>query len=273
MSKRNISFTTVSKDLADQLLYILQSFSVMASVSEREPGRNNLIISKNRVYTVSVNSRKDLLVLKRIWENHRNAYLLNDKLESTFPSVNQMFTVISEDLVGLDVKDIQEVKCSSRDVYDFSVDEDENFIAGFGGLCCHNTDADVDGAHIKTLLLTFFFRFMPKLIENGNIYIAVSPLYRVRKRGDHYIHSDKELKELLSKIGGNADVQRFKGLGEMNAEQLWDTTMNPKTRMLKRVMIEDAVKADEVFSKLMGDDVEPRKQFIAERASEAQIDT
>ena len=272
LSKRNISFTTVSKDLADQLLYILQSFSVMASVSEREPGRNNLIISKNRVYTVSVNSRKDLLVLKRIWENHRNAYLLNDKLESTFPSVNQMFTVISEDLVGLDVKDIQEVKCSSRDVYDFSVDEDENFIAGFGGLCCHNTDADVDGAHIKTLLLTFFFRFMPKLIENGNIYIAVSPLYRVRKRGDHYIHSDKELKELLSKIGGNADVQRFKCLGEMNAEQLWDTTMNPKTRMLKRVMIEDAVKADEVFSKLMGDDVEPRKQFIAERASEAQID-
>ena len=134
------------------------------------------------------------------------------------------------------------------------------------------TDADVDGAHIKTLLLTFFFRFMPKLIENGNIFIAVSPLYRVRKRGDHYIHSDKELKELIAKLGSNVDVQRFKGLGEMNAEQLWDTTMNPKTRMLKKVMIEDAVKADEVFSKLMGDDVEPRKQFIAERASEAQID-
>ena len=134
------------------------------------------------------------------------------------------------------------------------------------------TDADVDGAHIKTLLLTFFFRFMPKLIENGNIFIAVSPLYRVRKRGDHYIHSDKELKELISKLGGNVDVQRFKGLGEMNPEQLWETTMNPKTRMLKKVTIEDAVKADEVFSKLMGDDVEPRKQFIAERASEAQID-
>ncbi|MEK6836457.1 MAG: DNA topoisomerase (ATP-hydrolyzing) subunit B [Nanoarchaeota archaeon] len=133
-------------------------------------------------------------------------------------------------------------------------------------------DADVDGAHIRTLLLTFFFRFMPKLIENGNIYIAVSPLYRVRKRGDHYVYSDKELKELLSKLGGNVDVQRFKGLGEMNAEQLWETTMNPKTRMLKKVTIEDSVKADEVFSKLMGDDVEPRKQFISEHASEAQID-
>jgi len=134
------------------------------------------------------------------------------------------------------------------------------------------TDADVDGAHIRTLLLTFFFRFMRKLIEDGKIYIAVSPLYRVRKRGDHYVYSDKELKELLSKLGPNTDVQRFKGLGEMNPEQLWDTTMNPETRMLKKVTIDDAVKADEVFSKLMGDEVEHRKQFIAERASEAQID-
>lgn len=134
------------------------------------------------------------------------------------------------------------------------------------------TDADVDGAHIRTLLLTFFFRFMRKLIEDGKIYIAVSPLYRVRKRGDHYVYSDKELKELLSKLGANTDVQRFKGLGEMNPEQLWDTTMNPKTRMLKKVTIEDGVKADEVFSKLMGDEVEHRKQFIAERAHEAQID-
>ena len=134
------------------------------------------------------------------------------------------------------------------------------------------TDADVDGAHIRTLLLTFFFRFMPKLIEQGNIYIAVSPLYRIRKRGDHYVYSDKELKEILLKLGENADVQRFKGLGEMNAEQLWDTTMNPKTRMMKKVTIADTVKADEVFSKLMGDDVDPRKQFIAEHASEAQID-
>ena len=134
------------------------------------------------------------------------------------------------------------------------------------------TDADVDGAHIKTLLLTFFFRFVPKLIEQGNIYIAVSPLYRVRKRGDHYVYSDKELKEIVGKLGGNVDVQRFKGLGEMNAEQLWDTTMDPKHRLLKRVTIDDAAITDETFSKLMGDDVEPRRQFIAERSHEAQID-
>jgi DNA gyrase subunit B len=134
------------------------------------------------------------------------------------------------------------------------------------------TDADVDGAHIRTLLLTFFFRFLPKLIENGNIYVAVSPLYKVRKRGDIYVYSDEELKKIIAKLGNGVNVQRFKGLGEMNPEQLWETTMNPKTRLLNRVTIEDAVKADEVFSKLMGDEVEFRKQFIAERAHEAQID-
>ena len=134
------------------------------------------------------------------------------------------------------------------------------------------TDADVDGAHIRTLLLTFFFRFMPKLIENGNIYIAVSPLYRIRRKSVHYVYSDEELKDFLKGVSGNVDVQRFKGLGEMNPEQLWETTMNPKTRMLKKVTIEDAAMADEVFSRLMGDDVEARRQFIAEKAHEAEID-
>ncbi len=134
------------------------------------------------------------------------------------------------------------------------------------------TDADVDGAHIRTLILTFFFRFMPKLIENGNIYIAVSPLYKVRKRSDHYVYSDDELKKVIAKLGQNVNVQRFKGLGEMNPEQLWETTMNPKTRLMNKVIIEDAAKANDVFSKLMGDDVEPRKRFIAEHAHEAEID-
>lgn len=133
------------------------------------------------------------------------------------------------------------------------------------------TDADVDGSHITTLLLTFFFRFMPKLIENGNIYIAVAPLYRIKKKVLHYVYSDEELKKLVAKLG-DVDVQRFKGLGEMDVEQLWETTMNPKTRLLKRVTIEDAVQADETFSKLMGDDVEARRQFIAERAHEANVD-
>jgi DNA gyrase subunit B len=134
------------------------------------------------------------------------------------------------------------------------------------------TDADVDGQHIMTLLLTFFYRYVPELIENGNIYVAVSPLYRVRKKKDYYVYSDDELKRLLAKLGGKADVQRFKGLGEMNPQQLWDTTMDPKKRILKKVNIEDAVLADETFSMLMGDVVGPRRKFIETNANIAEVD-
>ncbi len=134
------------------------------------------------------------------------------------------------------------------------------------------TDADVDGQHISTLLLTFFFRYVPELIENGNIYVAVSPLYRVRKKKDYYVYSDNELKRLVNKLGGKADVQRFKGLGEMNAEQLWNTTMNPKTRILKKINMEDAVLADETFTMLMGDVVGPRRKFIETNANIAEVD-
>ena len=133
------------------------------------------------------------------------------------------------------------------------------------------TDADVDGQHIMTLLLTFFFRYMPELIENGNIYVALSPLYRIRKNKDYYVYSEEELKKLIDKLG-KADVQRFKGLGEMNPEQLWETAMDPKKRILKKVTIEDAVLADETFSMLMGDLVGPRRKFIEKNANIAEVD-
>ena len=130
------------------------------------------------------------------------------------------------------------------------------------------TDADVDGSHIRTLLLTFFFRYMKPLLENGYIYIAQPPLYKVKKgRTDHYVYSDEELNRLLEEIGRKGiSLQRYKGLGEMNPEQLWETTMDPEKRIMKRVDIEDAVEADEIFTILMGDKVEPRREFIEENA-------
>ncbi len=136
------------------------------------------------------------------------------------------------------------------------------------------TDADVDGEHIKTLLLTFFFRFMPQIIENGKIYVALPPLYRIRKgQKDFYVYSDEELKKAAGESNvSEGGVTRFKGLGEMSTSQLWETTMNPKTRKIKKIYIEDAIEADKVFSMLMGDDVPARKKFIEENAKEAQLD-
>ncbi|MCD6330951.1 MAG: DNA topoisomerase (ATP-hydrolyzing) subunit B [Thermoplasmata archaeon] len=128
------------------------------------------------------------------------------------------------------------------------------------------TDADIDGAHIRTLLLTFFFRYMRPLIENGYIYIAQPPLYRVKKGNkEYYAYSDEELKKIAS---DGATIQRYKGLGEMNPEQLWETTMNPEKRILKRVEIEDAIEADELFTILMGKNVEERREFIKRHAKE-----
>ena len=130
------------------------------------------------------------------------------------------------------------------------------------------TDADVDGAHIRTLLLTFFFRYMPELITGGHVYIAQPPLYKVTKgRNEKYCYSDKELDEYLDEIGREGiTLQRYKGLGEMNFDQLWDTTMDPEKRVLLKANIEDMGYSDEVFSMLMGDKVQPRREFIEENA-------
>ena len=130
-------------------------------------------------------------------------------------------------------------------------------------------DADVDGAHIRTLLLTFFFRYMRPLVENGNVFLAQPPLYKLSKRGmqDVYCYSDEELSENLEKLGKDGiNIQRYKGLGEMNPEQLWETTMNPETRILVQVTLEDAMKADEIFTILMGDEIGPRREFIEANA-------
>ena len=137
------------------------------------------------------------------------------------------------------------------------------------------TDADVDGAHIRTLLLTFMYRFMRPLIENEKVYIAQPPLYKVTKgKEEYYVYDDAELERLYAQIGrdGIKDIQRYKGLGEMDADQLWDTTMDPERRILKQVQLHDAIEADEIFTQLMGDKVEPRREFIQEYGKQAILD-
>jgi DNA gyrase subunit B len=129
------------------------------------------------------------------------------------------------------------------------------------------TDADVDGSHIRTLLLTFFFRFMRPLVEEGHVYLAQPPLYRISRGKNHlYAFSDKQRDQIMQQLGGNYEIQRYKGLGEMDSEQLWETTMDPEGRTMLRVEVEDAAAADEVFTILMGDKVEPRRLFIEQNA-------
>ena len=139
------------------------------------------------------------------------------------------------------------------------------------------TDADVDGSHIDTLIMTLFYRYMPEIIQEGHLYIATPPLYKCTKgKISEYCYTEEARHAFIQKYGDGSEqgihTQRYKGLGEMNPEQLWETTMNPETRILKQVQIENAAEADYIFSMLMGDDVAPRREFIEKNATYANID-
>jgi DNA gyrase subunit B len=425
-----------SRHIASGLQYLLSSFGVMASTSVHEPGgaagirHGHPIAQKHPNWRLSVTDVGDLSAIEPAWRDHPGAHTVRSRIAGTRPIVRRA-TELSEDLVGLPVTSVSEVKATNGCVYDFSVWGDENFVSGLGGLTAGNTDADVDGAHIRTLVLTLLFREMEELIKAGYVYIAKPPLYKLKQGSrERYIEKDSELEEilladkwdkieifdrhgtqfkltearwqrfsrllkqyegwslslrghyghdlvqfleessildeqvmsaeeaveLLGRVGADGDthlvelvgqdpltidvravesntgfarthsikrslfesqeyrqlarvhsqlvelagtppfevrlgdarelapsfealraavmtvaqrgikLQRFKGLGEMNADQLGETTMAPGTRTLAQVTLEDAFQADRIFSMLMGDQVEPRRAFIEDNA-------
>jgi DNA gyrase subunit B len=275
-SGKNISWTTNSKHLKDGLLYLLGQLGIIASTSYHQPSTipDSPIQTRHPYYTIAICGKEQLEFCRPIWQNHHLAPKLENHLASSTRK-SQSYIPISEDLMGLPVITHREIELVGDYVYDFSVQDDENFICGSGGLLCHNTDADVDGAHIRTLLLTFFYRYQRSLVDQGYIYIACPPLYKLeRGRNHYYCYSDRELQQRIAEFPANANytIQRFKGLGEMMPQQLWDTTMNPETRAMKRVEIEDAAEADRIFTVLMGDRVAPRREFIEMNAPKLNLD-
>lgn len=442
-SRRGVSFSTTSAQLASGLQYLLSSFGILASISRTGSAgkpttvRGRPATHRHDIHLVTLTCREDVGKLMRVWDGHDSAPALRARIGNGWPSRKQLATTpAGRDLVAVPVRAVREVEASSGDVYDFSVLGDENYMAGFGGVACANTDADVDGAHIRTLVLTFLYRQMPELIDAGYVYIAKPPLYRVKQgKQDTYLERESELEELLLRdkledfelldahgksrkltksrwqgytrrakeyegwsaslqaefghatvrfleesslldeevatlagarklLGGEArpgepfdtevvedteegllvkaverksglartlkmprelfehhdyrkfaevhaallkqvgrppfevrlggrgrealsfqalrgavlelarhgvQITRFKGLGEMNSEQLRETTMDPATRTLARVTLDDATAADQIFSMLMGDQVAPRRDFIETNAKDVRF--
>jgi DNA gyrase subunit B len=276
--KRTLTFATASRQLANGLMYLLGQLGIVAGCSRTAPQQSTLkngeTIFGTGSYQVSINGKSQLAALHRIWRKAPNAGLLREHIARKSNSGHVAAVSISPTLVGLPVRTIQ-TRPFEGDVYDFSVADDESFIAGFGGgLCAHNSDADVDGGHITTLLLTFFYRLMPKLVDGGHLYLAQPPLYQLRKgTKSFYAMNDRERDRILKtefKGQVNVDIARFKGLGEMDAEQLWNTTMDPAQRTLLRVTIEHAERAEQVFALLMGESAADRREWIEANARYAE---
>ncbi|MBN2385669.1 MAG: hypothetical protein JXB85_01530 [Anaerolineales bacterium] len=278
LGRNAMRFTTASNGLANQWMYLLLGLGVQASLSVGEPHgapagliRGKPVITRQSAHILTISDREALVALGPVWKQHAAAGRLSEWLSRPAGKRGKKHAVpMAGDLIGLRVRSVRRLPVSGCRVYDFSVEGDETFICGTGGVCCHNTDADVDGSHIRTLLLTFFFRYMSTLIEEGHLYIAQPPLYRlVHKNQVHYAYTEADKDKLLTALGISADkagLSRYKGLGEMNPAQLWETTMNPMNRTLLLVTIDDAAEADRTFDMLMGDAVDPRRRFIQTHA-------
>jgi DNA gyrase subunit B len=273
-SGKQIAFVTNSPHLKDGILYLFSQLGLIATVTLHQPSEGMRIQTRHPYYSLTLCGKEQLDRIRPVWKQHANAGKIESYLQQKTRD-KQAFVPISTDLMGLEVISAEEIEPIGEYVYDFSVEQDENFICGVGGLCAHNTDADVDGSHIRTLLLTFFFRHMYPLIQNGHLYIAQPPIFRIQHGKEvEYLYNEAGVSEseILSRAlhrypdPDKLKISRYKGLGEMNPDQLWETTMDPARRTLLQVTIEDAVEADSVFDMLMGNNVPPRRHFIQHHA-------
>ncbi len=269
-----------SQKLIEGILIIFRQQGIFpayaVSQSKDHLRRDGKIIKSNfKSYDLSISTADYLRQTKNIWKNHKDAQKLERylKMVDCKKTVGKCFISISSDFVGLRVRNVNQVKNpKDKFVYDFSIAGDQNFIAGPGGVLLHNSD----GSHIRTLLLTLFYRYFKPLIEQGYIYIAQPPLYRIQAgKKMEYAYSEEGKEKILTKLKKekvlNISIQRYKGLGEMNPGQLWETTMNPEERILLRVNIEEVKEADRIFDILMGDEVLPRKKFIQAHAKKVKF--
>jgi DNA gyrase subunit B len=270
-------FHTSSRDLAEGIITIFRQLGIFPSYiiqKNKDHYSNGKLIRSNHLsYSVYVSTIDYLKKTKDVWQFHKSAKKLEDYLKKTNKDKSlgkyKFIKKISKDTVAIPVREINKIKVNDEFVYDITTTNNHNFVDS-NGILLHNTD----GSHIRTLLLTLFYRYLRPLIEQGFVYIAQPPLYKiVQGKEIYYAYNDEEKNEIVKKLSKNKkeiEVQRYKGLGEMNPEELWETTLNPEKRILKKVTIEDAEEADRLFTILMGQEVEPRKLFIETYAREVQ---
>jgi DNA gyrase subunit B len=282
---RGCHFTTTSERLANGLRYLLLQLGVETGCSVTDPHLNHPGgLSRRRQYHLTVAGKDNLTAFRPVWQGHKNAAQVEALLGRPGYKSPPGRVYISEDLMAVEVVQAEALPAETLDVYDLSVETDENFICGNGGLCAHNTDADDDGYHIATLLVTLFWKIMRPMVDQGRLFIARPPLFQIKRGSDsRYVYTKPELPDVVEEWGGpdKVTVQRYKGLGEMNPEQLRETvfvlpeavrgknghsetplTLEDFASRDWRVTAEDAHDVNSLIEKLMGSDVSRRKEWL-----------